>query len=191
MTENHNDKLLSNIDAAEIARFEAMAPIWWDKRGDFKALHDINALRLNYISDRISLAGKAVLDAGCGTGLCAPLLRPHATHLTGCDISVPMLEKAKAKLGYDALLRSDLGAPVTLPPGGDHRTPLPADAPFGTEVAWSAALLTAPELPGSYTLRWDMVHEGISWFADQGSPVLELPVEDYGKPQMVGTNGFP
>ena len=62
--------------------------------------------------------GKArVLDAGCGTGLCAPILRPHARELVGCDISIPMLEQAKAKRGYDALLRSDLGAPVTLPPG--------------------------------------------------------------------------
>ncbi len=58
-----------------------------------------------------------ILDAGCGTGLCAPILRPYAQSLTGCDISIPMLEQAKAKRGYDALLRSDLGAPVTLPPG--------------------------------------------------------------------------
>ncbi len=58
-----------------------------------------------------------VLDAGCGTGLCARLLRPHATRLTGCDISVPMLEKARAKRAYDALARSDLSEPATLPAG--------------------------------------------------------------------------
>lgn len=59
----------------------------------------------------------AVLDAGCGTGLCAPILRPFADQLTGCDISVPMLEKAKAKGTYDALARTDLSVPVTYPEG--------------------------------------------------------------------------
>lgn len=79
------------------------------------------------------------------------------------------------RLGYHWFDAS--GQPVTLPPGGDHRSPLPADASFGAELDWTAALLTAPELPGHYSLRWDMVHEGISWFGDQGSPVLALPVE--------------
>ena len=66
---------------------------------------------------RLAPAKGRVLDAGCGTGLCAPILRPYARELTGCDISVPMLEKARDKRGYDALTRSDLGAPMTLPKG--------------------------------------------------------------------------
>ncbi len=58
-----------------------------------------------------------VLDAGCGTGLCAPHLRPYATHLTGCDISIPMMEKAVARKLYDALTRTDLNEHVTIPAG--------------------------------------------------------------------------
>ena len=77
MNANFTSKPTSNIDETEIARFEAMAPIWWDKHGDLKALHDINALRLNYINDRIPLAGKTVLDAGCGGGILLLKLWPR------------------------------------------------------------------------------------------------------------------
>ena len=69
MINNSKQKLAENIDEAEIAKFEAMAPIWWDKQGDFKGLHGINVLRLNYINERAPLAGKTVLDAGCGGGI--------------------------------------------------------------------------------------------------------------------------
>jgi len=58
-----------------------------------------------------------VLDAGCGTGLCAKLLRPYAKSLHGADISVPMLEKAKKRKIYNDLTRSDLNAPATIPAG--------------------------------------------------------------------------
>lgn len=58
-----------------------------------------------------------VLDAGCGTGLCAKLLRPYAKSLQGADISVPMLQKAKAKKIYDGLTRSDLNQAATIPAG--------------------------------------------------------------------------
>lgn len=56
-----------------------------------------------------------VLDAGCGTGLCAPLLRPHARRLHGCDLSAGMLQQAQRKGGYDILTRSDLGEASSLP----------------------------------------------------------------------------
>ena len=68
MNENVSEKDFVNIDAAELAKFEAMAPIWWDKNGVQKPLHDINVLRVDYINTRASLAGKEVLDVGCGTG---------------------------------------------------------------------------------------------------------------------------
>lgn len=58
-----------------------------------------------------------VLDAGCGTGLCAKLLRPYAKALHGADISVPMLEKAKRRKVYHGLTRTDLNAPATIPAG--------------------------------------------------------------------------
>jgi 2-polyprenyl-6-hydroxyphenyl methylase/3-demethylubiquinone-9 3-methyltransferase len=95
MTNNSKQKLNENIDKAEIAKFEAMAPIWWDKQGDFKALHDINVLRLNYINDRAPLAGKAVLDAGCGGGILAEAMVSLGAVVTGIDMSEAALGVAR------------------------------------------------------------------------------------------------
>ena len=55
-----------NVDRAEIAKFEALAEKWWDRQSEFKPLHDINPLRLDWIDERASLSGKRVLDVGCG-----------------------------------------------------------------------------------------------------------------------------
>jgi 2-polyprenyl-6-hydroxyphenyl methylase/3-demethylubiquinone-9 3-methyltransferase len=60
---------MSNVDHAEIAKFEALAHRWWDRESEFKPLHDINPLRVNWIDERVSLAGKKVLDVGCGGGI--------------------------------------------------------------------------------------------------------------------------
>ena len=59
-TENYSYNPKSNIDEAELAKFEAMALMWWDRQGDFKALHDINRLRLHYINERAPLAESLV-----------------------------------------------------------------------------------------------------------------------------------
>ncbi len=85
----------SNIDETEIAKFEAMAPIWWDKQGDFKALHDINVLRLNYINERAALAGKAVLDAGCGGGILSEAMAALGAEVTGIDMGEAALGVAR------------------------------------------------------------------------------------------------
>ncbi len=85
----------SNIDETEIAKFEAMAPIWWDKQGDFKALHDINVLRLNYINERAALAGKAVLDAGCGGGILSEAMVALGAEVTGIDMGEAALGVAR------------------------------------------------------------------------------------------------
>ena len=58
-----------NVDADEIAKFSQIADKWWDKNGEFKPLHDINPLRLGYIDSFAQLAGKRVLDVGCGGGI--------------------------------------------------------------------------------------------------------------------------
>ena len=60
---------MSNVDRAEIAKFEALAHRWWDRESEFKPLHDINPLRVNWIDERVGLAGKKVLDVGCGGGI--------------------------------------------------------------------------------------------------------------------------
>jgi len=98
MTEDFKNKPTSNIDKTEIAKFEAMAPIWWDKQGDFKALHDINVLRLNYINDRLPLAGKAVLDAGCGGGILAEAMASLGAEVTGIDMGEAALGAARVHL---------------------------------------------------------------------------------------------
>jgi 2-polyprenyl-6-hydroxyphenyl methylase/3-demethylubiquinone-9 3-methyltransferase len=97
MTHKKNNSL-PNIDAAEIAKFEAMAPIWWDRQGDFKALHDINVLRLNYINERAPLAGKAVLDAGCGGGILSEAMASLGAAVTGIDMGEAALGVARLHL---------------------------------------------------------------------------------------------
>jgi len=72
---------------------------------------------------------------------------------------------------YDAL-----GQHYVQPPEEDHRTPLLGDVSFGARATFGEALLTAPHTPGVYTLTWDMVHEGVTWFASQGSPTLDVSI---------------
>jgi len=66
MTGTHTN---SNVDPAEVKKFNDLAAKWWDKTGEFKPLHDINPLRLRYINERAPLKGKKVLDVGCGGGI--------------------------------------------------------------------------------------------------------------------------
>jgi 2-polyprenyl-6-hydroxyphenyl methylase/3-demethylubiquinone-9 3-methyltransferase len=103
MTGDPTNKPAPNIDETEIATFEAMAPIWWDKQGDFKALHDINVLRLNYINDRIPLAGKAVLDAGCGGGILSEAMAALGAVVTGIDMGEAALGVARRHLKESGL----------------------------------------------------------------------------------------
>jgi len=88
-----------NIDSGEIARFSAMAEIWWDRNGEFKALHDINPVRLAYVHDRCAgLDGKMVLDVGCGGGLLAEALAARGGRVTGIDMAEASLAVARAHL---------------------------------------------------------------------------------------------
>ena len=95
MQENSNNKSKLNIDEAEIAKFEAMAPIWWDRHGDFKALHDINLLRLSYVNKRAPLAGKSVLDVGCGGGIFSEAMASLGAVVTGIDMGEAALGVAR------------------------------------------------------------------------------------------------
>ncbi|HSO19631.1 MAG TPA: bifunctional 2-polyprenyl-6-hydroxyphenol methylase/3-demethylubiquinol 3-O-methyltransferase UbiG, partial [Desulfosarcina sp.] len=85
-----------NMDRGEIARFSAMADIWWDRNGEFKALHDINPVRLGYVRDRTDLKGQAVLDVGCGGGLLAEALAACGARVTGIDMAEASLAVARA-----------------------------------------------------------------------------------------------
>ncbi len=68
------------------------------------------------------------------------------------------------------------GEPVLVPPEHDYRTSLDEDVSFAHTAVFSPALVTAPEEPGQYTLKWDLVHEHVTWFADQGSATLDVTV---------------
>ncbi|MGD9008378.1 MAG: bifunctional 2-polyprenyl-6-hydroxyphenol methylase/3-demethylubiquinol 3-O-methyltransferase UbiG [Desulfobacteraceae bacterium] len=85
-----------NIDPVEIAKFEAQANKWWDRKGEFKALHEINPVRLAYIRDRCDLSGKQVLDVGCGGGLLAEAMAGQGARVTGIDMVKEALAVAKA-----------------------------------------------------------------------------------------------
>lgn len=87
-----------NIDNAEISRFSAMADTWWDREGEFKALHDINPVRLAYVRGRSELAGKRVLDVGCGGGLLAEALAASGAQVTGIDMAEASLAIARAHM---------------------------------------------------------------------------------------------
>jgi 2-polyprenyl-6-hydroxyphenyl methylase/3-demethylubiquinone-9 3-methyltransferase len=86
---------MSNVDQAEIAKFEALANRWWDKHGEFKPLHDINPLRSNYIDQRSPVAGKRVLDVGCGGGILAESLAQRGAEVNGIDMGEAPLQVAK------------------------------------------------------------------------------------------------
>ena len=103
MAENFSKKSKSNIDAVEVAKFEAMAPIWWDKEGIQKALHDINVLRVNYINTNVSLYGKSVLDVGCGGGILSEAMADLGADVTGIDAGEAPLAVANLHLKESGL----------------------------------------------------------------------------------------
>lgn len=92
-----------NIDTAEIARFSAMADIWWDRNGAFEALHDINPVRLAFVTDRSELAGKKVLDVGCGGGILSEALASRGGRVTGIDMAQASLAVARAHMKESGL----------------------------------------------------------------------------------------
>ena len=84
-----------NVDENELAKFESLAYRWWDKNSEFKPLHDINPLRLNFIAERAELNGKQVLDIGCGGGILSESLAEKGAQVTGIDLGDAPLTVAK------------------------------------------------------------------------------------------------
>lgn len=87
-----------NVDPGEIRKFEALAARWWDPESEFKPLHDINPLRLDYIERRAGLAGKRVIDVGCGGGLLAEGMAARGAQVTGIDMGEAPLSVARLHL---------------------------------------------------------------------------------------------
>ncbi|MCB1798437.1 MAG: bifunctional 2-polyprenyl-6-hydroxyphenol methylase/3-demethylubiquinol 3-O-methyltransferase UbiG [Gammaproteobacteria bacterium] len=87
-----------NVDHAEVSKFEQLASRWWDPNSEFKPLHEINPLRLDYIDARVGLSGKQVLDVGCGGGILAESMAARGATVTGIDMGEAPLEVARLHL---------------------------------------------------------------------------------------------
>jgi 2-polyprenyl-6-hydroxyphenyl methylase/3-demethylubiquinone-9 3-methyltransferase len=88
-----------NADPQELAKFSELAHRWWDPHSEFKPLHDINPLRLRWIGERAQgLAGKRVLDVGCGGGILSETMAEHGAEVTGIDLSDKALSVARLHL---------------------------------------------------------------------------------------------
>ncbi len=85
----------SNFDPAELNKFSELAHKWWDKTSEFKPLHDINPLRLNYIDNLVSLTEKTVLDVGCGGGILSESMAAMGAKVTGIDLGEKALKVAQ------------------------------------------------------------------------------------------------
>jgi 2-polyprenyl-6-hydroxyphenyl methylase / 3-demethylubiquinone-9 3-methyltransferase len=86
---------MDNVDAQELAKFSALAHRWWDPESEFRPLHQINPLRLEWIDSLANLAGKTVVDVGCGGGILAEAMARRAAAVTGIDLAARPLGVAR------------------------------------------------------------------------------------------------
>jgi 2-polyprenyl-6-hydroxyphenyl methylase / 3-demethylubiquinone-9 3-methyltransferase len=87
-----------NADPAELEKFSKLAHRWWDPQGEFRPLHDINPLRLEWIEGQAPLAGRDVLDVGCGGGILTESMARRGARVTGIDLSEKALRVAESHL---------------------------------------------------------------------------------------------
>jgi 2-polyprenyl-6-hydroxyphenyl methylase / 3-demethylubiquinone-9 3-methyltransferase len=129
-----------NVDPAEVAKFEALAARWWDPHSEFKPLHDINPLRLDYIDRHAGLSGKQVLDVGCGGGILSEAMARRGARVTGIDMG-------EAPLGVARLHQYESGVEVDY----QHATAeqLAAAQPASFDVVTCLEMLEHVPDPGS------------------------------------------
>jgi len=106
-----------NVDPAEVAKFDALASRWWDPDGEFRPLHEINPLRLDWIRQHVQLSGKTVIDIGCGGGILAESMSNADATVTGIDMAEgPLavarlhLHESEAAVDYRQATAEDLAA---------------------------------------------------------------------------------
>ena len=107
-----------NADPAELAKFSELAHRWWDPQSEFRPLHQINPLRLEWINSQSPLQGKAVLDIGCGGGILSDSMARKGAHVLGIDLSTKALrvaqmhalETATPNIAYREISAEDLAA---------------------------------------------------------------------------------
>jgi len=105
----------ANADPAELAKFQALASKWWDPNSEFRPLHEINPLRLNWIDSLCPLDGKRVVDIGCGGGILAEAMAGHGANVLGADLARRSLAVAElhalesgAQVRYELIAAEDL-----------------------------------------------------------------------------------
>ena len=107
----------ANVDESELAKFGDLAHRWWDPNSEFRPLHEINPLRLEWIDRNVGLAGKRVLDVGCGGGILSEGMASRGAQVTGIDLSEKPLGVARLhlyesgqKVDYRQIAAEDLAA---------------------------------------------------------------------------------
>jgi 2-polyprenyl-6-hydroxyphenyl methylase/3-demethylubiquinone-9 3-methyltransferase len=106
-----------NADPLELQKFSDLAHRWWDPSSEFRPLHEINPLRLEWINGRVPLAGKTVLDIGCGGGILAESMARKGANVTGIDLSEKALKVADlhslesgVQVKYELISAEDMAA---------------------------------------------------------------------------------
>jgi 2-polyprenyl-6-hydroxyphenyl methylase/3-demethylubiquinone-9 3-methyltransferase len=99
-----SDARSENVDPAELAKFEALAARWWDSKSEFRPLHEINPLRVDFINHRTPLKDLKVLDVGCGGGLLSEAMADLGATVTGIDLGDAPLAVARLHLVESGLL---------------------------------------------------------------------------------------
>ena len=89
---------MTNADPIELEKFSQLAHRWWDVNSEFKPLHEINPLRLDYINNAAQIAGKVVLDVGCGGGILSESMAGLGAQVTGIDLGEKALQVAQLHL---------------------------------------------------------------------------------------------
>jgi len=89
------NKNKNNVDIQEIEKFNLLAHKWWDPTSEFKPLHEINPLRLNFIKSSVNIKGKKILDVGCGGGILSESLANEGADVTGIDQGDRVIQIAK------------------------------------------------------------------------------------------------
>jgi 2-polyprenyl-6-hydroxyphenyl methylase / 3-demethylubiquinone-9 3-methyltransferase len=114
-SESNLDAPVLNADAAELAKFSALAAKWWDPNSEFRPLHQINPLRLEWINSLATLAGKRVVDIGCGGGILTEAMASKGATALGVDLAEKSLKVAKlhalqskANVAYETIAAEDL-----------------------------------------------------------------------------------
>lgn len=107
----------NNLDPLEVAKFGELAHRWWDPHSEFRPLHEINPLRLDWIREKVGLSGKAVVDIGCGGGILSESMARAGANVKGIDLADRALRVAKlhslesgVKVDYKKIAAEDLAA---------------------------------------------------------------------------------